>query len=117
MLETALVLSILLVLAFIGLVPAPWAFPVGIVLLVAGLAVGIPTSTVYHWRLHALLAPRGVLGRGWVWNPTRHHRELVDERERVWVLTPFFVAGLAFMACIGGLVIVVAALLRAGGVP
>jgi hypothetical protein len=35
----------------------------------------------------------------------------------VWVLTPFYVAGLAFMACIAGLVIVVAALLRAGGVP
>jgi len=117
MLETALVLAILTVLAFVGLVPPQWAFPVGVGLLVLGLVIGVPTSTVYHWRLHAVLAPRGALTRGWVWNPIRHHRDLLDEQERAWVLTPFFVAGLAFVGCVSGLVILVAALVRAGGVP
>jgi hypothetical protein len=77
----------------------------GIALTLVGLAVGVPTSLVYHLRLRAALLARAALPPRWWIDPTALHGQLhAGERGRV---LPWFAAGGAsFAATVLGCVLV-----------
>jgi hypothetical protein len=95
MAETLIVLVLLLLLSGAGwaalLLPWQAIAIAGAVCAGFGLLLGVPTGVFYHVRLHAELAPRGVLSARWWWNPVQFHRHLAEhERGRV---MPWFYAG------------------------
>jgi hypothetical protein len=95
MVETLIVVVLLALLAGAGWAALllPWQIIVvtGAICAAIGLLFGVPTGVYYHVRLHAELAPRGVLPARWWWSPVRYHRHLRgDERDRV---MPWFYAG------------------------
>ena len=84
----------------------------GLLLLVAGLAEGLPTGIWYHVVLYRILIRRGPLPSRWWIHPTRHHAGLTPEehrRIRLW----FLLGGLGYtMAVGGGLVAIVGHLIE-----
>jgi hypothetical protein len=111
-LETLLIVGLAALLAFASWAPPTWLLASAVVLSAIGAGFGVPWGVIYHWRLHAVLAPRGQLGRGWWFHPTPYHRHLSDPTERGWVMDAFVLGAVGFVvACAGG-VVFVAALLR-----
>ena len=68
----------------------------GVACLAAGAVLGIPTGFYYHVKLHALLAPRGLLPRRWWVSPVRYHRHL-DPAQRPQVMRWFYAGGVGFV--------------------
>lgn len=116
MVETLIVVALLALLAGAGWAALllPWQVIVvaGAALAAAGLLFGVPTGFYYHLRLHAQLAPRGVLPARWWWSPVKFHRHLrADERGRV---MPWFYAGaIGFLLIVLGCAITLFGLLLA----
>jgi hypothetical protein len=76
----------------------------GFALLVAGHAIGVPASVVYHVKLRRAVRARGALPRGWIWRPMTLHATLEPE-ERRRILPWFYVAGGAFVLVVLGFVL------------
>ena len=66
-----------------------------------GLALGIPTSLVYHVKLARVLAARGELPPRWWLSPTRLHPRLRGA-ERRGVLRWFYAGGAGFVLTLAG---------------
>lgn len=75
----------------------------GLVLVVAGLAFGLPCAVRYHQLLHRALAGRGVLSPRWLWSPLAEHDKLLDD-ERGPVLAWCYAGaagwGVAILGCV-----------------
>jgi hypothetical protein len=79
-----LLLTAAIALALVGLgalARLPWetAFALGQGLVLAGLALGVPTGVVYHVALARALGRRGVLPKGWYWQPIALHPSLLPQ--------------------------------------
>jgi hypothetical protein len=85
---------------------------IGLVMLVAGLAEGIPTGFWYHVALRRILVERGPLPARWWIHPTRHHERLTPEehrRIRLW----FVLGGIGYAVAVsGGLAAIVGLLIE-----
>src|SRR5437773_12232665 len=87
-------------------------FSIGLFMLAAGLAEGIPTGFRYHVVLRRILIERGKLPPKWWIHPTRHHAQLSpDEHRRI---RPWFVLGGVgnAIAPAGGLAAIVGVLIQ-----
>ncbi len=91
----------------------PWEylFGGGWILVVVGLALGVPTGFWYHVLLYRRLSPKGRLPRGWFWHPVNLHDRLTAD-ERAEVLVWFFLGGVGFVIAIGGALLVGVGLVR-----
>jgi hypothetical protein len=78
-----------------------------------GLALGLPTSLVYHLKLARLLAARGELPPRWWLSPTRLHGRLRGA-ERRGVLRWFYAGGAGFVLTLAGCAATLAGALLAG---
>jgi hypothetical protein len=87
--------------AVVALSPWYYLFGGGLILVAAGMLVGVPAGFFYHLELYRILRPREQLRRGWWLNPTSLHAGLhADELRR---LRPWFTVGAAgFAAAILG---------------
>jgi hypothetical protein len=103
--ETVVVLVLLFLLAGAGwaAILLDWQTITVVGLLVAffGFAVGVPTGFYYHVQLYRHLAPRGVLPKGWYWNPMRYHEHLM-RHERPRVLYWSYAGGVGFVLILIG---------------
>lgn len=84
-----------------------WTFWVwaGVACIAIGLVIGVPAGVWYHVVLHRALAPRGVLPKHWIWNPTGQHK-LLTEGERPGVLGWFYVAAASWSVSVLGCVFI-----------
>ncbi len=103
--ELGLVVALVVLLVAGGLL-APllsWTavLQVGVLGVVLGLALGIPTSLVYHVKLARVLAARGELPPRWWLSPTRLHARLRGDERRA-VLRWFFAGGAGFVITLAG---------------
>jgi len=105
MLEIGLVVALLVLLAGGGLLLPLLSWSVvlqlGVLGVVLGLALGIPTSLVYHVKLARVLAARGELPPRWWLSPTRLHTHLRGAERRA-VLRWFFAGGAGFVITLAG---------------
>ena len=115
--ETLLVVLCVLLLVAGGLLAPLLAgaavLKLGVLAVAFGLALGIPTSVVYHVKLARALAPRGELPPRWWLSPTRLHSRL-REPERRDVLRWFFAGGAGFVITLAGCVAAFVGALLAG---
>lgn len=85
---------------------------IGLLMLMVGLAEGIPTGFWYHVVLRRILVKRGPLPPRWWIHPTRHHAQLtLDEHRsiRLW----FVLGGIGYaIALTGGLAAIVGLLMQ-----
>jgi hypothetical protein len=85
---------------------------IGLLMLVVGLAEGIPTGFWYHVALRRILIQRGTLPPKWWIHPTRHHGQLTQDehrRIRLW----FALGGIGYaIAVTGGLAAIVGLLIQ-----
>lgn len=109
MLETLWVLGLLLLAcayAAVSAVPGDQLLFTGLDVMLSSAAVGIPLEAAYFavlaWALHS--NRRTV--RGWYWRPFEHHDGL-SPAQRICVLPPFYVGGLAFLGIVLGIMICV----------
>ena len=105
--EALLVVALLALLVAGGLL-APllsWTavLQLGVLGVAFGLALGIPTSLVYHVKLARVLSARGELPARWWLSPTRLHA-LLRGAERRSVLRWFFAGGAGFVITLAGCV-------------
>jgi hypothetical protein len=103
--EIGLVVALLLLLV-LGALLLPllsWSvlLQLGVFSVALGLALGIPTSLVYHAKLARALAARGELPPRWWLAPTRLHARLRDTERRA-VRRWFFLGGAGFVITIAG---------------
>lgn len=103
--EALLVVALLAVLVAGGLL-APmlsWTavLQLGVLGVALGLALGIPTSLVYHVKLARVLAARGELPPRWWLSPTRLHPRLRGAERRA-VLRWFYAGGAGFVVTLAG---------------
>lgn len=116
MLEISILLAALLGIGLLGYlitIITPHVFHnIGLVMLVAGLAEGLPTGFWYHVVLRRILIERGPLPRRWWIHPTRHHAQLTPEehrRIRLW----FVLGGIGYAVAVsGGLAAIVGLLIE-----
>src|SRR5207245_816794 len=74
---------------------------IGLLMLAAGLAEGIPTGFWYHVVLRRILIERGNLPLKWWIHPTRHHAQLSPDehrRIRLW----FVLGGIGYAIALAG---------------
>ena len=116
MLEISFLLAALVGIGLLGYlvtIITPHVFHnIGLVMLVVGLAEGIPTGFWYHVVLRRILAARGPLPSRWWIHPTRHHAGLTSEehrRIRIW----FVLGGIGYAVAVsGGLAAIVGLLIE-----
>lgn len=116
MLEISLLLAALIGIGLLGYlvtIITPHVFHnIGLVMLVVGLAEGIPTGFWYHVVLRRILLQRGKLPPRWWIHPTRHHEHLTPEehrRIRLW----FVLGGIGYAVAVsGGLAAIVGLLIE-----
>jgi hypothetical protein len=81
MIETAVVLGLLLLLAGAGWAAVLFDWQTialaGVACAAFGFTLGVPSGFYYHLLLHRALQPRGLLPRGWYWHPMRYHEHLL----------------------------------------
>jgi hypothetical protein len=103
--ELWLVVALMMALAVGGLLLPllSWTavLELGVLGVVLGLALGIPTSLVYHARLARVLRARGELPPRWWLSPTRLHTRLRGAERRA-VLRWFFLGGAGFVITLAG---------------
>ncbi len=107
LLATAIGGAIVLFQLAVRVLASPTWLGIGLTAIVAGLIVSVPSAIVYHLRLHAALARRDALERGWIWHPTRLHGRLPEE-ERFSVLVWFVVGVLGWSLALLGCALVAA---------
>jgi hypothetical protein len=83
----------------------------GLVLVAAGMILGVPTGLVYHVLLHRVLRRRGKLRKGWIWKPFELHEHL-DRRDRLGVMPWAYAGGLGFFAIVLGQVLLASAIFK-----
>jgi hypothetical protein len=105
MLEIGFLLAALIGIGLLGYlitIITPHVFHnIGLVMLVAGLAEGLPTGFWYHVVLRRILIERGPLPHRWWIHPTRHHAQLTPEehrRIRLW----FVLGGIGYAVAVSG---------------
>jgi len=103
--EVGLVVALVVLLVAGGLL-APllsWTavLQLGMLGVAFGLALGIPTSLVYHVKLARVLAARGELPPRWWLSPTRLHSRLRGDERRA-VLRWFYAGGAGFVITLAG---------------
>jgi len=85
---------------------------IGVLMMLVGLAEGIPTGFWYHVVLRRILIERGHLPSKWWIHPTRHHGQLTPEehrRIRLW----FVLGGIGYaIAVTGGLAAIIGLLIQ-----
>ncbi|TLY23212.1 MAG: hypothetical protein E6K68_01020 [Nitrospirae bacterium] len=85
---------------------------IGVLMMLVGLAEGIPTGFWYHVVLRRTLIERGNLPPKWWIHPTRHHSQLTPEehrRIRLW----FVLGGIGYaIAVTGGLAAIIGLLIQ-----
>ncbi len=85
---------------------------IGLLMLMVGLAEGLPTGFWYHVVLRRILIQRGSLHQKWWIHPTRHHGQLTPEeyrRIRLW----FVLGGIGYaLALAGGLAAILGLLIQ-----
>ena len=85
----------------------------GLVCAAVGLILGVPTGVYYHVALYRCLTPRGVLPARWWWNPTKYHRYLTIDEQRL-VMRWFYAGGAGFgLVVLGGVLTFVGVMLAA----
>jgi len=105
-LRWALGLGVMAVLyASLGIVPPFALVGYGRELMLSAAALGVPLELLYFALLGWALWVNGGAPRGWYWRSFDHH-ELLTARQRPWVLTPFYLGALAFLAIALGIAIV-----------
>jgi len=103
----ALVLMLVLGALLLPLLSWSALLQLGVFSVALGLALGLPTSLVYHAKLARALAARGELPPRWWLAPTRLHPRLRDAERRA-VLRWFFLGGAGFVITLAGCAFVVA---------
>jgi hypothetical protein len=103
--ELWMVVALVVVLAAGG-IAAPllsWTavLELGVLGVVLGLGLGIPTSLVYHAKLARVLGARGELPPRWWLSPTRLHTRLRGAERRA-VMRWFFLGGAGFVITLAG---------------
>ncbi len=96
-------------LAVLAAAPAMLAWQIGAVLVIGGLALGVPLGLLYHRRMAVVLA--GQLGPRWWWDPISYHGHLKEDT-RMHVLRPFYWGAICCGGCFVGCAFCVVALLR-----
>lgn len=83
----------------------PWETlaAIGMWLIVAGFAVGVPTGVQYHIELYKSLKPTGLLPDGWYWRPIDCN-DLVPEADRRRVLQWCYAGAAGFAVILTGVV-------------
>ena len=114
--ELTLLLAILVgigVLGALALVITPAVLQMmGLVMLAAGLAEGIPTGLWYHVVLYRTIADRRPLPSRWWIHPSRFHTQLTPEQHRS-VRRWYVLGGLGYVVAVaGGLAAIVGLLLE-----
>ena len=103
--EIALVVAVVVLLAggglLLPLLSSSAVLQLGVLGVAFGLALGIPTSLVYHVKLARVLAARGELPPRWWLSPTRLHTRLRGV-ERRGVLRWFYAGGAGFVLTLVG---------------
>jgi hypothetical protein len=88
-----LVVSAALLVALVPWTALHWA---GALLVVLGMAVGVPAGLWYHVRLHIELARQPPLPRRWWLSPVQHHARLEAQALRR-VRRSFYLGGAGFV--------------------
>lgn len=115
MIETLLVVSIVSILSGTLMLPLEWVLDAAGALLIAGLALGVPTGLWYHVALRRALLRRSPLPARWWLNPPSLHPLLLPD-ERPGVLRWFYLGGAGFgLTALGCAVLAAAAVRLLGG--
>lgn len=105
MAEVLIVVAVVVVLVLGALAAVTFSWETialaGVLCALGGALLGLPTGLAYHLRLHALLAPRGLLPPRWWVSPVRYHRHL-DVAERKEVMRWFYAGGVGFLLTMTG---------------
>lgn len=86
---------------FLFFVPADMVLFIGSVLVALGLAVGLPTGLMYHFKLFKELKPMGIPIKTWLWFPTRMH-DLLAPSQKDYVLGFFYWGAFGFLVIMVG---------------
>jgi hypothetical protein len=102
----ALGVALLALLGFVvPMLPAAWLVSGGVVCIVAGMLLGVPTGAAYHVALGRALRTTGELPPRWWLHPVSLHPRIPSER-RVGVLLWFAAGGLGFLVTVLGCALV-----------
>jgi hypothetical protein len=107
----AAILCVLVVAALLFLVKWESLFIVGIVMIAAGIVVGVPAGLVYHVQLYRTMRDKNKIAKGWVWRPFDYHKHL-DRRDRRRVMPWAIVGGAGFFIIVIGQALLSAALIN-----
>lgn len=116
MLEIALVLATIVTVGLLGflttIITPRLMTTIGIVTLMLGLFVGVPTGFWYHVLLYRVLSPRVALPPKWWWAPVDLH-PLLTEQELARLKPWFTIGGIGFvLSIVGGLAAMAGLLVR-----
>ncbi len=116
MLEIALVLATIVTVGLLGflttIITPRLMTTIGIVTLMLGLFVGVPTGFWYHVLLYRVLSPRVTLPPKWWWAPVDLH-PLLTEQELARLKPWFTIGGIGFvLSIVGGLAAIAGLLVR-----
>lgn len=109
MLETLWVIGLLLLAcayAVVSAVAGDELVLVGLDVMLASAAVGVPLEVVYFLLLALALHANRHAAKGWYWRSFEHHGSL-SHAQRWCILPPFYVGALAFLGIVLGIVICV----------
>jgi hypothetical protein len=84
----------------------------GSLLIVLGMAVGVPAGLVYHVKLYQCLGPDGGLPQGWWLGPTSLHHLLDDGPRGRQVMRWCYLGAAGFFVVIAGCVLLFAGAVR-----
>ena len=111
MVESAIVVLVVGLLASIALAPMPVVLGGAAALLAFGFALGVPTGLWYHVALGRALRSREPLPPRWWLRPTALHEKLQPDERRS-VLRWFYAGGIGFVFTALGCVVLGGAALR-----
>ena len=112
MIEILIAIGLLGVVCGLGaLLLLPWETlaTAGVVLIVAGFLIGVPTGVQYHIELYKSLKPTGLLPDNWYWRPIECN-DLLAESDRRRVLAWCYAGAGGFFVILAGVVALGAAL-------
>lgn len=116
MLEIALVFATIVTVGLLGflttIITPRLMTTIGIVTLMLGVFVGVPTGFWYHVLLYRVLSPRITLPPKWWWAPVDLH-PLLTEQELARLKPWFTIGGIGFvLSIVGGLAAMAGLLVR-----
>ena len=84
---------------------------VGGAVVLVSLVAGVGAGVGYHVALYRILAPRNILKKGWIWNPTSYHGHLSAAGRKT--VMPWFYTGVTclFISFAGCAVVLIGILL------